>query len=93
MIKGLDDFRDVPFVARTPSWMAQYAKQVFHNMVQSLVIHPDWTLDMALCHMVNDEFMDPIDILGAYGGNVDELSTVWKLAAIRAMDVRRELGV
>jgi len=80
MITGLDDFRDVPFVARTPNWMASFVNGLHHRMVQSLIIHPDWTLDTFLAWLVNDEFVNEVDILGAFGGRVNDIPVAWEKA-------------
>lgn len=79
-INKFQDLKQVWFVARTPEFMVSTTNAIFAKMVQSLAIHPDWTLDTFISWLVNDDFMDPTDIIGAFGGRSDDIPHVWEKA-------------
>lgn len=87
----LEDLRRETYVARTPAWMATYAKEMYAIMIQSAMIHPDWTLDDVLSYMIHEEYLQPVDMVGAVGGRVDDIATLWVKAKAAAKDALKRL--
>lgn len=91
IINGLKDLRKVSYIARTPAWMSQFSLRVFASLVQTRMVHPDWTLDDAISYMVNDEFMDETEIVAAFGGRVEDIVPLWTKAEAAAKDALKNL--